>query len=539
MNNFDKISSDLQIDIDDKESVVTEDSRTEATSTSYSSNGDGTEPQYNENNGELKDNKTIEEECGNNSSSISSPVGRRRRLSVSTIASPIVNNDESGPFAPCPSDGKRSGEADEGEKQYTDGQEKPSLAIDLSCAETAITRDETIATPKRLSNDVQSRPSGTGAPQMSKREALLSSSVTDDRLPTLAQTLSSSNSSISAPKRGRRLSVSGRMPGHDGALEANYQSKKVAVKHSQDFKMEILKDQLAGMGIGYACHKGLKPESPNQDDFFIIRIDEWGLYGVFDGHGPFGHDVSNFVQREFPKQLYGPEFLAAKPDRISDCMKDGFEKVQQRLEAYCNMPNVRTCATLSGTTASVVYHRIKEKRLVCAHVGDSRVVIGRRLADGSWEAEELARDHKPDNEEERRRITAHGGVVRRIAGDIPHRVFLQGKMFPGLAMSRALGDLIGHKAGVICTPEVTDYHIKPEDEFLILASDGIWEFIDSQECVEKVASYGRDQLAACVEDICSDAWSRWKREEGNVVDDITLELIYLGEDVSRNQQGAT
>jgi len=361
---------------------------------------------------------------------------------------------------------------------------------------------------------------------MSKRDSI--GSLNEDRLPSLVQTLSSS-SSITVPKRGRRLSVSGRMPGHDGVLEANYQSKKVAVKHSQDFKMETLKDQLAGMGIGYACHKGLKPESPNQDDFFIIRIDEWGLYGVFDGHGPFGHDVSNFVQREFPKQLYGPEFLAAKPERITNCMKVGFEKVQQRLESYCNMPNVRTCATLSGTTASVVYHRIKEKRLICAHVGDSRVVIGRRLADGSWEAEELARDHKPDNEDERRRITAHGGVVRRIAGDIPHRVFLQGKMFPGLAMSRALGDLIGHKAGVICTPEVTDYQIRPEDEFLILASDGVWEFIDSLECVEKVASYSPEDLSTCVEDICSDAWSRWKKEEGNVVDDITLELIYLSD----------
>eukprot|EP00919_Chromeraceae_sp_WS-2016_P044623 GHVR01106508.1.p1 GENE.GHVR01106508.1~~GHVR01106508.1.p1 ORF type:complete len:139 (+),score=24.68 GHVR01106508.1:150-566(+) len=40
---------------------------------------------------------------------------------------------------------------------------------------------------------------------------------------------------------------------------------------------------LYDVGIGYACKKGWKPESPNQDDFFILRIDDWGLYGVFDG----------------------------------------------------------------------------------------------------------------------------------------------------------------------------------------------------------------------------------------------------------------
>ena len=45
--------------------------------------------------------------------------------------------------------------------------------------------------------------------------------------------------------------------------------------------------------IAFACKKGHKPEAPNQDSFFVIRAgNDLSLYGVFDGHGPCGHDVS-------------------------------------------------------------------------------------------------------------------------------------------------------------------------------------------------------------------------------------------------------
>lgn len=66
-------------------------------------------------------------------------------------------------------------------------------------------------------------------------------------------------------------------------------------------------ESLASLGIGHACRKGLKPESPNQDDFFIFELDSFGLYGVFDGHGPFGHDISNFVQSNLCHFLWNHE----------------------------------------------------------------------------------------------------------------------------------------------------------------------------------------------------------------------------------------
>ena len=50
---------------------------------------------------------------------------------------------------------------------------------------------------------------------------------------------------------------------------------------------------------------------------------------------------------------------------------------------------------------------------------------------------------------------------------------------PGLAMARSIGDSIASKIGVIADPVVTEHRLKPEDKFIIIASDGLWEFLSS------------------------------------------------------------
>jgi serine/threonine protein phosphatase PrpC len=51
---------------------------------------------------------------------------------------------------------------------------------------------------------------------------------------------------------------------------------------------------------------------------------------------------------------------------------------------------------------------------------------------------------------------------------------------PGLAMSRSLGDRVAQQCGVTAEPEVSQYDIKPEDKFMVIASDGVWEFLSNQ-----------------------------------------------------------
>ena len=99
------------------------------------------------------------------------------------------------------------------------------------------------------------------------------------------------------------------------------------------------------------------------------------------------------------------------------------------------------------------------------------------------------------------RIQASGGRVERLSDAYgrevgPHRVWLPGAWVPGLAMSRAMGDLVAHSVGVVAEPEVHCCEMEAGDEFLVVASDGVWEFMSVQEAAEIVGK------CATAEDAC-------------------------------------
>jgi len=143
-------------------------------------------------------------------------------------------------------------------------------------------------------------------------------------------------------------------------------------------------------------------------------------------------------------------------------------------------------------------------------------------------ARQLTRDHKPDLPDERHRIECSGGRVI-FDGYSNHRVYAKGSRYPGLNMSRCLGDLFGHSdAGCSCEPEVLHETISPLDHVLLLCSDGVWEFITPQEAVDVVAPMGPDMAMAAADKLAKLAWDRWIEEEGGcVVDDITAVVVYL------------
>lgn len=314
-------------------------------------------------------------------------------------------------------------------------------------------------------------------------------------------------------QRCRRLTVTG-LP--SASRQNDFENKRREI-HSDTGHFDSA--SLMSLGIGYTCKKGLKPESPNQDDFFIIRMDDWSLYGVFDGHGPYGHDVSNYVQRELPNLICSnPNFH----ERPTLALSAAFSQVHRMLEAEGSGFD----CSMSGCTASVILHRKKDNKLYIAHVGDSRCVLGQRHGN-VVKAIDLTADHKPNSDAEKRRIIAAGGQVKRLEGDIPYRVFLRGRLYPGLAMSRAIGDTIGTQAGVICEPDVREYALNIErDLFIVLCSDGVWEFLESQEVVDIIHSNGRAAVQHSADVLAEQSWSRWMLE-GDVVDDITAEIIYL------------
>lgn len=182
---------------------------------------------------------------------------------------------------------------------------------------------------------------------------------------------------------------------------------------------------------------------------------------------------------------------------------------------------------MSGSTANIVL--VEENDIYCANVGDSRAVLGHVDESGNVKAVPLSFDHKPSDSKERNRIEAMNGRVEACRGPYgnpvgPARVWLKGRDIPGLAMSRAFGDGVASSVGVISVPDVTHRKRVDGDKFIIVASDGVWEFISSQEAVEMANLY-QESEPAC-KHLVDEALKRWKKEE-NVVDDITVVVSYL------------
>jgi len=282
----------------------------------------------------------------------------------------------------------------------------------------------------------------------------------------------------------------------------------------------------ATASIGYTCRKGLKPESPNQDSWFVLRVEgekPCSIYGVFDGHGKKGHDVSQFVKDNLPKLIVkDPRFMTDEMDKM---LVDCFKKMQGLIASADRMKKIS--AMMSGTTCTIVIHDHTNDKLTVAHVADSTAVLSKGT-EKHRKGIPLTRDHKPSLPDERKRIESKGGRVV-FDGYANHRVYAKAARYPGLNMSRCLGDLMGHQdCGLSCEPEVKVLELTAEDTALLVCSDGVWEFITPDEAVAIVSAFTPDQAMAAAEKLAKEAWDRWIREEGgSVVDDITVVYIHL------------
>lgn len=279
------------------------------------------------------------------------------------------------------------------------------------------------------------------------------------------------------------------------------------------------------LGLGYTCRKGLKPESPNQDSWCILKMDRYSMYAVFDGHGQKGHDCSQFVKENLPKLIVkDPRFKSGDKTAL---LRDSFKRTQSLLATADRMKKVS--ATMSGTTATVCIHDHAEGKLTLAHVADSTCVLGKKK-NGQVEGVALTRDHKPNLRDEKARIEKSGGRVV-FDGYANHRVYAKNARYPGLNMSRCLGDLMGHQdCGISSEPEVKEFKITREDSVLLICSDGVWEFITPTQACQIVLQLPVSQAMGAAEALAKEAWDAWIREEGgSVVDDITVILAHLNQ----------
>lgn len=189
---------------------------------------------------------------------------------------------------------------------------------------------------------------------------------------------------------------------------------------------------------------------------------------VFDGHG--GSAVSQHCAEQLApilrQKLQAADAGQYGCNVTDDCNIISDALVQSFKECDISIPVVS--ASEGGSTA--VCAVVGPSRIWVAHCGDSRAVVAR----SGKQAVALTDDHKPERPDEAARIKAAGGHVFWNGG---HRVM------GVLSMSRAMGDGYLKQYGVISDPEVMSLERTPDDEFLLLASDGLWASMSNEEAV--------------------------------------------------------
>ncbi|RZC32041.1 protein phosphatase 2C 21 [Asbolus verrucosus] len=173
----------------------------------------------------------------------------------------------------------------------------------------------------------------------------------------------------------------------------------------------------------------------------------------------------------------------------------------------------------SGCTAVVAL--LQGNELYVANAGDSRCIVCR-----NGKAIEMSFDHKPEDEPERERIVKAGG-----------RVTSDGRVNGGLNLSRAIGDhaykqnkeLSDREQMITALPDVKKLTINPnEDEFMVLACDGIWNFMSSQEVVDFVRPSileGREKLSQICEEMFDHCLAPNTMGDGTGCDNMTAIIV--------------
>ena len=295
------------------------------------------------------------------------------------------------------------------------------------------------------------------------------------------------------------------------------------------------------INIDSLCQKGFSGpgiKKINQDNFFIynnfLNNPEYIFMGICDGHGIYGHEVSSYIVNNLPIKIN----TILQNELLSNFSIENlklFSPLITHIFLRTNLDiinNKLIDTNFSGSTCvSLIF---TPSKLLCINIGDSRCIIAKKNNE-KWFSKNLSNDHKPENEIEKQRILLNNGKIESYKNEKgeeigPKRVWLKNEDVPGLAMSRSFGDEVAHSVGVSSLPEIKEYEFLKEDKFIVLASDGIWEFISNDECVNIVKNYYLcNDMEGALSCLYKEASRRWIMEE-EVIDDITIIIVFL-EDV--------
>ncbi|KAI8601573.1 phosphatase 2C-like domain-containing protein [Dissophora ornata] len=254
---------------------------------------------------------------------------------------------------------------------------------------------------------------------------------------------------------------------------------------------------------------------PTMEDAHTTLLDVEGTKGaaffaVYDGHG--GAGVSKYCGENLHKKIVADPAFVRGDYKVA--IKNGFLETDRELQLdpqHGGNSSGSTAITATITDENIVY---------VGNAGDSRAVLcsgGKGIA--------LSTDHKPNNTDESIRIFSAGGFVE------------SGRVNGVLGLSRALGDL-AYKSNdildpeeqiVTANPDVVEHKLTDNDEFLVLACDGIWDCMSSQKVVSLVRKGIADKIPLAT--ICEMTMDQCLAVKGTLTvigcDNMTMVIVAL------------
>ena len=263
-----------------------------------------------------------------------------------------------------------------------------------------------------------------------------------------------------------------------------------------------------------------------EDEFFVG--DEGRFAAVFDGHG--GAAVSRYLRQNLYANVQAALPMSVSAVEVASAICAAFDKVDNEVQDISHW-------SYQGSTAlAVVIHQNVDgtRTIISANVGDSRAILGQNK-----QAIDLTRDHKPNDEVERNRVVQLGGTVDWCGqvdrlGKPVERTGVY-RINGNLALSRSIGDR-SERPWVSSEVDIKLHTIEEDDDadsFILLASDGLWDVMSSQEVVSYVhqvldntsKSHKDESRRSMAKDVVEEALRRGSS------DNITVIIIWLNGEV--------
>ena len=315
--------------------------------------------------------------------------------------------------------------------------------------------------------------------------------------------------------------------------DMNKNNKNYTYKNT--FEKKIIKNFYA---LSQAGKNNYGVTKVNQDSYLVLtkinNLFNFNVFAIFDGHGVNGHIVSQFLVQYFTDFFKNNSEIKKCKTELEifnlllhlnyQLIRDAITASEEKLKEQKNF-NIE----FSGSTCCMLIQAYQ--KIICVNIGDSRAILFSIMI--KEEITNLSFDHKPNLKKELERIKKYGGVVEKCLYEDgvtygPFRVWNSSKQeYPGLAVSRSIGDSEATKLGVLAEPDFNLKTLKNHMKFIVIASDGIWEYLNNKNVCEIIKPfYLTGDAKGAAEELINQSREKWAKK-GDSADDTSVIVIFF------------